>query len=116
MAYNSRAFPQNIAVLDRLAAKRYEVANLLGFKTWADYATADKMIKSAKNASGIHHEDRRRVQGPGRPRISGTARPQTQGRPPRDGSQPLGKCVLRRDSAEGKIRLRLAKPAAVSDI
>ena len=51
MAYNNRAFPQNIAVLDRLAAKRYEVANLLGFKTWADYATADKMIKSAKNAS-----------------------------------------------------------------
>lgn len=50
-AFNNRAYPQNIAVLERLAAKRYELANLLGFKTWADFATADKMIKSAANAS-----------------------------------------------------------------
>lgn len=51
LAYNNRAFPQNMAVLDKLAAKRYELANLLGFKTWADYATADKMIKTSANAS-----------------------------------------------------------------
>lgn len=51
MAYNNRAFPQNMEVLNRLAAKRHELANLLGFKTWADYATADKMIKTAANAS-----------------------------------------------------------------
>ena len=50
-AYNNRAFPQNMAVLDKMAAKRYELANLLGFKTWADYITADKMIKTAANAS-----------------------------------------------------------------
>jgi thimet oligopeptidase len=50
-AYNNRAYPQNMAVLDKLAAKRYELANLLGFKTWADFATADKMIKSPTNAS-----------------------------------------------------------------
>ena len=50
-AYNNRAYPQNIAVLDKMAAKRYELANLLGFKNWADYVTADKMIKSAANAS-----------------------------------------------------------------
>jgi len=50
-AYNNRAYPQNIAVLDKMAAKRYELANILGFKTWADYITADKMIKTAANAS-----------------------------------------------------------------
>lgn len=50
-AYNNRAYPQNMAVLDRMAAKRYELANLLGFKTWADYVTADKMIKTSTNAS-----------------------------------------------------------------
>lgn len=49
-AYNNRAFPENIEVLDRLAAKRYELAKLLGFNNYADYVTADKMIKSAKNA------------------------------------------------------------------
>ena len=51
LEFNNRAYPQNLKVLDRLAAKRYELANLLGFKSWADYATADKMIKSSANAS-----------------------------------------------------------------
>ena len=50
-AYNKRAYPQNMEVLDRMTAKRYELADLLGFKTWADYVTADKMIKTAANAS-----------------------------------------------------------------
>lgn len=50
-AFNNRAYPQNMEVLNRLAAKRFDLANLLGFKTWADYVTADKMIKSATNAS-----------------------------------------------------------------
>jgi thimet oligopeptidase len=50
-AISNRAYPQNMAVLERMAAKRYELANLVGFKTWADYATADKMIKTAANAS-----------------------------------------------------------------
>lgn len=49
--FNNRAYPQNMAVLDKMAAKRHELANLLGFKTWADYATADKMIKTSANAS-----------------------------------------------------------------
>ncbi len=50
LAYNNRAFPENIDVLDRLAKKRHELAVLLGFKSYADYITADKMIKSAANA------------------------------------------------------------------
>jgi thimet oligopeptidase len=51
MAYNNRAFPQNMAVLDRMIAKRAELAGLLGFANWADYITADKMVGSGKNAS-----------------------------------------------------------------
>ena len=51
IAYNNRAYPQNEAVLDRLIAKRYELANLLGFTNWADYITADKMVGSGKNAA-----------------------------------------------------------------
>ena len=50
-AINNKAYPENMAVLDRLAAKRYELANLLGYATWADYVTADKMIKSPANAA-----------------------------------------------------------------
>jgi thimet oligopeptidase len=52
-AYNNRAYPKNMAVLDRLVAKRHELANLLGFKTWADYITADKMVASSANANAF---------------------------------------------------------------
>ena len=51
MEYNNRAYPQNNAVLDRMIAKRYELANLLGYTNWADYITADKMVGSGKNAA-----------------------------------------------------------------
>ncbi len=51
MEFNNRAYPKNLSVLDKLISKRHELANLLGFKNWADFATADKMIESGKNAS-----------------------------------------------------------------
>ena len=51
IAYNNRAYPQNEAVLDRMIARRYELANLVGFTNWADYITADKMVGSGKNAA-----------------------------------------------------------------
>ena len=53
IAYNNRAYPQNMAVLDRLIRTRHELANLIGFKSWADYITADKMVQSASNASSF---------------------------------------------------------------
>ena len=31
IAYNNRGYPQNMAVLDRMIAKRHELANLVGF-------------------------------------------------------------------------------------
>jgi thimet oligopeptidase len=51
VAYNNRAYPKNMAVLDHLIGKRYELANLLGFKTWADFITANKMVETSTNAS-----------------------------------------------------------------
>lgn len=51
IAYNNRAFPKNIEVLDRMIARRYELANLLGYSNWADYITANKMVGSGKNAA-----------------------------------------------------------------
>ena len=49
----NRAYPANIAVLDRMIAKRYELARLLGFKTWAEYSTRDKMIENDKNVASF---------------------------------------------------------------
>jgi thimet oligopeptidase len=50
MAYNNRAFPKNVETLDRLRAKRHELATLLGFDNWADCVTADKMTGKASVA------------------------------------------------------------------
>jgi thimet oligopeptidase len=47
----NRAYPANMAVLDSLLAKRYRLARMLGYPTWADYVTEDKMVESAKNAA-----------------------------------------------------------------
>jgi thimet oligopeptidase len=51
--FDNRAYPANMAVLDRLIARRYELARLLGFDSWADYALADKMTGSAATASAF---------------------------------------------------------------
>ncbi len=51
--FDNRAYPANLAVLDRLIARRDELARLLGFASWADYAVADKMVGSAANASAF---------------------------------------------------------------
>jgi len=48
--YNNRAYPKNIDVLNRMIEKRDELAHLIGYRSWADYITADKMVGSAKNA------------------------------------------------------------------
>lgn len=51
MEYNNRAFPKNVTTLDKLIAKRHELATILGFRNWADLITADKMVESGKRAS-----------------------------------------------------------------
>jgi thimet oligopeptidase len=50
LAYNTRAYPANKQVLLDLLTTRQELATTLGFKTWADLATADQMMASAANA------------------------------------------------------------------
>jgi thimet oligopeptidase len=44
LAFNTRAYPQNRDVLMKMLRTRYEIASLLGYKSWADYNAADKMI------------------------------------------------------------------------
>ncbi|HUJ28213.1 MAG TPA: M3 family metallopeptidase [Myxococcales bacterium] len=45
-----RAHPQNLEVLDRMLSRRYQLARLLGYASWAAYVTEDKMIGSDKAA------------------------------------------------------------------
>jgi thimet oligopeptidase len=52
-AYSTRASPANIEVLSRLLAKRYELATLLAYANWADYATETKMIETGSAASAF---------------------------------------------------------------
>ena len=49
LAYNTRAYPANEALLLELLRIRQEVATILGFAHWADLATADQMMESAAN-------------------------------------------------------------------
>ena len=44
--YRLRGHPANLEVLSRLLARRAELARLLGYPSWAAYATEDKMIGS----------------------------------------------------------------------
>ena len=48
-AYNTRAYPANQQILMDLLATRQEIASILGFRSWADLATADQMMGSAAN-------------------------------------------------------------------
>jgi len=49
LAYNTRAYPTNKQVLLDLLATRQQIATVLGFRSWADLATADQMMGSAAN-------------------------------------------------------------------
>ena len=46
--YNNRAFPKNMDVLKHMITVRGEIANLVGYKTWADYTMATKMTGTPK--------------------------------------------------------------------
>ena len=49
-AYSTRGAPANFEVLEKLLSRRHELASLLGYESWAAYATEDKMIRSAERA------------------------------------------------------------------
>ena len=49
--YRLRAHPKNGPVLQRMLEARRELAGKLGFATWADYITGDKMIGTPQNVA-----------------------------------------------------------------
>jgi thimet oligopeptidase len=51
--YRVRGHPNNLPILARMLAARRELAGLLGFDTWADYITGDKMIGTRKGAASF---------------------------------------------------------------
>ena len=65
--FRSRGVPANLDVLSQLLARRHELAQLLGYRSWALYITEDKMIGNdaaarefVQRVAGIA-EDRARV-------------------------------------------------------
>ncbi len=52
-AFNTRAHPQNLSVLSRMLIGRHELATLLGYDSYASYATENKMIGTAGAARGF---------------------------------------------------------------
>jgi len=53
LAFNTRAYPQNRDVLTKMLHTRYEIAASLGYKSWADYNAADKMIGNGARIAGF---------------------------------------------------------------
>jgi len=50
LAYTNRAAPDNLEVLRHLLELRHELARLLGYASWAEYITEDKMIRTGQAA------------------------------------------------------------------
>jgi Zn-dependent oligopeptidase len=49
MLYANRAIDKNLDILDQLVARRHELAELMGFDTYADYTLSVKMAESPEN-------------------------------------------------------------------
>jgi thimet oligopeptidase len=47
------AYPENLAVLDKILAVRWELARLLGYPNWASYDTASRMSGDVKTVSAF---------------------------------------------------------------
>jgi thimet oligopeptidase len=53
LAYNNRAYPANEELLKQVLQTRAELAHELGFASWAELATTDKLIKSPANVRAL---------------------------------------------------------------
>lgn len=51
--FRQQAYPENKTVLAQLLTKRFELAQLLGYKNFSEYITEDKMIKAPANAQSF---------------------------------------------------------------
>jgi thimet oligopeptidase len=56
MLYLNRAYPQNEELLQRLLARRFELARLLGFDNYAELITVDKMVGSPERVESFLEE------------------------------------------------------------
>jgi thimet oligopeptidase len=46
LAFDTRAFPKNRDVLHEMMESRYKIAQVVGYRSWADYNAADKMART----------------------------------------------------------------------
>eukprot|EP00301_Raphidiophrys_heterophryoidea_P021072 c5606_g1_i2.p1 GENE.c5606_g1_i2~~c5606_g1_i2.p1 ORF type:complete len:647 (-),score=188.39 c5606_g1_i2:293-2233(-) len=53
VAYYNRAYPQNLAILSQVLAKRYELAQLLNYTSYAHFAMEEMMVASPANADAF---------------------------------------------------------------
>jgi thimet oligopeptidase len=53
LAYNNRAYPANEELLKQVLQTRAELAHELGFASWAELATVDKLIKTPANVRAL---------------------------------------------------------------
>lgn len=53
LAFENRAYPKNRDVLQNMMQTRFEIATLLGYRSWADYNAADKMIGTGRNIAAF---------------------------------------------------------------
>ncbi len=53
LAYNGRAYPENLEMLRQMLKTRAELARELGFANWAELATADKLIQNPANVHAL---------------------------------------------------------------
>lgn len=51
IALNNRAYPANVEVLEKIVAKRHELAQLLGFTSFAELSLERQMVKSPERAA-----------------------------------------------------------------
>ncbi len=56
VAFVTRAYPANLDVFKDMLRTRHQIAQIIGYPTWADYNAADNMIKTGKNIAGFIKE------------------------------------------------------------
>jgi thimet oligopeptidase len=49
--FRQRGYPTNVDTLRAMVERRYELATLLGYPDWAEYAAEDKMVGTAQNVA-----------------------------------------------------------------
>ncbi len=113
LAYNNRAFPQNVAVLADLLKKRQELADVLGYQHWADVNAADKMAVNSHEHIEVHHRDRRGLEACGGTRIQNAAGVGAETGPDAATDRLAGPQLLHGATSAQRVQLQLAGGAPV---